>query len=272
MPQAKPSPGETDGLAAASAPEAETGCGMACGQVPATPAARRAADKRVACASMLLGPLHEKVQDQLLATSRVLTFDRGATVFLQGEDARAIYIVLDGWVKLYRITPSGTEAVVATFTRTRSFGEAVALRNASYPVSAEAATDCRLLRLNSSDVLSLIRERPDAAISMLSATFEHLHALVGQVEALKARNGAQRVAEFLLDLAECPDEGSCEVTLPYDKLLVAGRLGMKPESLSRAFAKLKPHGVTITRNAAFIEDVEALRVFVEEDPANSWSR
>jgi hypothetical protein len=45
------------------------------------------------------------------------------------------------------------------------------------------------------------------------------------------------------------------VTLPYDKVLIAGRLGMKPESLSRAFARLKDQGVTISQNVAEIDDV-----------------
>ena len=93
-----------------------------------------------------------------------------------------------------------------------------------------------------------------------------------RLHTMKARNGAQRVAEFLLDLSDCPETGPCEVTLPYDKLLVAGRLGMKPESLSRAFAKLKAHGVTVNRNAAHIDNACTLRAFVEEDPANAWAK
>ena len=60
--------------------------------------------------------------------------------------------------------------------------------------------------------------------------------------------------------------------LPYDKVLIAGRLGMKPESLSRAFAKLKPVGVRITQNTADIADLDALRDYVEDDPANAFAR
>ena len=120
-------------------------------------------------------------------------------------------------------------------------------------------------------ILRLIREAPDFAVSVLSATFAHLHGLVGQVEALKAQTGAQRVAEFLLELSPCA-AGPCTVTLPYDKVLIAGRLGMKPESLSRAFAKLREHGVTVRQNHAEIADVEALRDYATEDPGLAWSR
>jgi CRP-like cAMP-binding protein len=225
----------------------------------------------IARTSLLLNGAPEPVVQSVLAAARVRDFDRGATIFLQGERATAIYIVAEGWVKLYRIAPNGAEAVVGVFTKGRSFGEAVAFRNATYPVAAETVTDCSLIRIDAEVILRLIRESPEIAVSLLSATYLHLQGLVAQIEALKAQTGAQRVAEFLLELAPCA-EGACEVLLPYDKFLIAGRLGMKPESLSRAFAKLRDHGVTVRQNFAAIADVGALRSFSEEDPAGAWSR
>ncbi|MEZ5722608.1 MAG: helix-turn-helix domain-containing protein [Paracoccaceae bacterium] len=104
---------------------------------------------------------------------------------------------------------------------------------------------------------------------MLTATYAHLHNFVAQIEQLKARTGPQRVAEFLLELTQSP-VGSCSVELPYDKVLIAGRLGMKPESLSRAFTKLREQGVRIQQNSAEIDDVEGLRDYAERDRAMSW--
>lgn len=227
--------------------------------------------RRLASQSLLLSSVPPESLDEILNTAHVTRFDRGQTIFLQGESANAIYIVADGWAKLYRIAPSGTEAVVGVFTKGRSFGEAVAFRKDVYPVSAEAATDCTLIRIEADAFLREIRKSPEVAIAMLSATFMHLHNLVNQIEALKARTGAQRVAEFLCELATCT-EGVCEVVLPYDKVLIAGRLGMKPESLSRAFSKLKSLGVTIRQNTASIDDIKRLRSYAEEDPALSWAR
>ena len=228
-------------------------------------------DLKIIQSSLLFSGLPGNLQEEIARSATSREFDRGATIFLQGERAKAIYIVAEGWVKLYRIAPNGSEAVVGVFTKGRSFGEAVAFRHDIYPVSAEAATHCRLIRIQAEDFLRGIRENPEIAVSVLSATYAHLHNLVAQVEALKARTGAQRVAEFLLELTDCED-GQCEVTLPYDKVLIAGRLGMKPESLSRAFAKLKDQGVKIAQNRAEIDDIAHLRDYAEEDPANSWTR
>jgi CRP-like cAMP-binding protein len=228
-------------------------------------------ERKIASGSILLSGASPEAAELLLKSSRVRGFDRGATLFLQGEKASAIYIVLDGWVKLYRIAPNGAEAVVGVFTKGRSFGEAVAFQHDVYPVAAEAVTDCRVIRIEAETYLRQIRENPEFAVAVLSATFVHLQSLVVQVEALKAQTGAQRLAEFLLELAEC-SFGECEVVLPYDKVLIAGRLGMKPESLSRAFAKLRDHGVAIRQNHASIADIQALRDFAFEDPAMSWSK
>lgn len=226
---------------------------------------------QIARSSILLRGAPPPVVETVLTTAHVREFDRGATIFLQGERASAIYIVADGWVKLYRISPSGSEAVVGVFTKGASFGEAVAFRHDTYPVAAESVTDCTLIRIEADSILTLIRQSPEIAISILSATFQHLHSLVAQVEQLKARTGAQRVAEFLMELAPCT-EGACEVILPYDKALIAGRLGLKPESLSRAFAKLRDYGVTVKLNHASIADLSKLRELAEEDPALAWSK
>lgn len=208
--------------------------------------------------------LPEKHVEMLLSKAIWRQFERGETLFLQEEKAAAIHIVLDGWVKLYRVTQNGSEAVVGVFTRGESFGEAVALRNLQYPVSAEAVTTSHVMLIPTNVLVDLIRQDAEVGLSILSSTFTHLHALVGQLEQLKAQTGAQRVAEFLLNLCHCKT-GACIVTMPYDKVLIAGRLGMKPESLSRAFARLKPLGIEIDKNHANIANVETLRDYLKTE-------
>ncbi len=224
------------------------------------------AQKTVAKQSLLLKSLPEHHIETLLSHAIWRKYDRGETIFLQEEKAKAVHVVLAGWVKLFRMSPSGAEAVVSVFTRGESFGEAVALRNVPYPVSAEAVSACEIMHIPSPVLLSLMREDPEIGVSILAATFTHLHSLVAQLEQLKAQTGAQRVAEFLLNLCE-EDAGTCDVELPYDKMLIAGRLGMKPESLSRAFSRLRPMGVKINRNHAEIADIRNLRDYAESDPS-----
>ena len=222
-------------------------------------------------ASALLQGASEQTIASVSEITRLRQYPRGTTLFLQGERAGAIGVVAGGWLKLYRVSPSGNEAVVGVFSEGESFGEAVALRHAPYPVSAMAVTDCPVAWIDSDRLMALLRAEPEIAVAILSSTFVHLHELVSQVEQLKSQNGPQRVAGFLGGLCKA-DAGSETVVLPYDKVLVAAQLGIKPESLSRAFAKLRDQGVTIQQNEAHIADVRLLRAFSEEDPASAWGR
>lgn len=228
-------------------------------------------DLFTARAAVLLSSLPPEVTAQILQRAVVKTYGRGETIFCQGDVSEHIFVVLDGWVKLFRITPTGAEAVVGVFTKGRSFGEAIAFEDIPYPVTAESVTDARLLLVRTSLLSSMMRDRPEIAMAIVSSTFRHLHALVSQVEQLKAHTGAQRVAEFLLELCNTP-KGACTITLPYDKSLIAGRLGMQPPSLSRAFNKLEDVGVKITQNQAEIADVMKLRDYMSEDRSAPWRK
>ena len=248
-----------------------TGCVLPHGNAAPVSTSLSPVLRQIASQGRLFSTLPVELRDPLLDTARITRYSRGSTIFHRGDIARSIHIVAEGWVKLYRIAPSGTEAVVGMMTRGESFGESIALHQAIYPVSAEASTACRLITVPAAALLALLQSRPEAAISIIAATFQQLQGLIEQIEQLKARSGAQRVAEFLLEL--CPEGAeSITVTLPYDKVLIAGRLGMKPESLSRAFARLREHGVTVQQSSAAIASVGALSNLANADPAAAWAR
>lgn len=210
----------------------------------------------------LFGGLDEAALTSLLADASICHISSGEVLFLQGEPVKACFIMLEGWIKLYRISTTGEEAVVAVFTRGQSFAEAAAFTDGKYPVNCEAVTDARVLHVPCSTLLRQIRANPDIGLAMLASTSLHLHDLVRQVEQLKTHTGVQRVAEFLVSL--CPvEEGACTIGLPYDKALIASRLGMKPESLSRSFARLRNIGVRVERGVAAVSDIERLKDYAE---------
>jgi len=201
---------------------------------------------------------------RVIAPATVVTLEERRPLFRQGEPATAFFIVVDGWIKLYRITFSGEETVIHVFTKGGSFAEAVAFTGSRYPATAEAVSDARVVRIPADHVVRCIRENPDIALAMIASTSQHLHHLVQQVEQLKAQSGVQRVAEFLASLCAI-DHGSSMIALPYDKVLIAARLGLKPESLSRAFAKLRTVGVEVRASHVAIRDVARLRRLAADD-------
>lgn len=185
-------------------------------------------------------------------------------LFRQGDPATAFFIVIDGWVKLYRINQSGDETVIHVMTKSGTFAEAVAFTGNRYPATAEAVTDARVARIPADHIVRCIRESPDIALAMIASTSQHLHHLVQQVEQLKAQSGVQRVAEFLASLS-LAKQGECAIALPYDKVLIAARLGLTPESLSRAFARLKSVGVVIEASQVVVKDIAKLRQIAADE-------
>ncbi|HML43390.1 MAG: Crp/Fnr family transcriptional regulator [Hyphomicrobium zavarzinii] len=219
-------------------------------------------DWQIVRSTPLFGTMPQEVAVSVIGNQTVTVHRKGEMLFQQGESANSFFVVLDGWVKLYRVTPDGAEAVVGVFRRGETFAEGAMFIGGRYPVSAEVVTSSRLLRIDGQTLRRRIREQPDLALSMLASSSYHLKALVEQIEHIKLLSAPQRIADFLLRL--CPvREGGCTIELPYEKALIANRLGMKPESLSRALGKLRPLGVSVDRENVTIVDIALLKQFIE---------
>jgi CRP-like cAMP-binding protein len=215
-------------------------------------------DLRVASRIPIFSGLKPQTVERLIAPASVMAVRPGDCLFRQGDPASAFFIVVDGWVKLYRLTLGGDEAIIHILTKGETVAEAVAFTGSRYSATAEAVSNSRVVRIPADYLVRCIHEAPDIALAIIGATSQRLHRLVQEIEHLKAQSGIQRVAAFLASLCP-PGAGPHTITLPYDKTLIAGRLGLKPESLSRAFAKLRRVGVDVRASHVVVRDVGKLR-------------
>jgi len=211
-------------------------------------------------------PIFQGVDEQtlrlILRNCYPRQYNRGDIIFRQGELANEFYIVLEGWAKLYRVLPEGEEVVVAVFTAKETFAEAVMFVGGRYPASAEAVSPARIMRVDGMALRSAIMQQPKIAFDILAATSSHLKRLVDQIEQLQVRSATERVADFLLRYVSVT-KGHASIVLPYEKSLIASKLGMKPESFSRALARLRNIGVEVRRDEVLIKDVQRLGVLAE---------
>ena len=227
-----------------------------------------AADEALLAALPLFESLEPALLRTLLADASVRRHARHTTLFLQGEPADRFYVVLNGWVKLFRATPDGHETVIAAFTRGESFAEAASFAEGVFPVSAEVVEEARLLSLPTASFVGRLRKNPALAVNMLASMSRHLRGLVQQVEQRTVESTTRRLSAFLLKL--CPEEhGSAAIDLPTEKALVAARLGMRPETLSRALAKLRALGLETHERQVVVPDIDVLRRFVESGQSDS---
>lgn len=217
----------------------------------------------------LFGAMPDDAIVALVGMAAPRQYDKGVLLFQQNDPATSFFVILEGWVKISRMTPDGSEVVVGVFRRGETFAEASMFLGGRYPANAEVVVQCRLLRIDGEAFRKRIRENPDLSLCMLASASYHLKSLVQQIEQIKLLSAPQRIADFLLELSSTR-QGAAEITLPYEKSLIANRLGMKPESFSRAIAKLRTLGVVVNHGRITIDDVEKLQGFVEksEDAAD----
>jgi CRP-like cAMP-binding protein len=208
--------------------------------------------------------LRTETVEQIIAPATAMTLRPHGHLARQDDPATAFFIVIDGWLKVYRNAPSGEETVINMLKKGDSYAESVALTGSRYSASADAVTDARVARIPADHLVKCIRQNPEIALSMIASTSQRLGALIQQVEQLKAHSGLQRVAEFIASMCAV-ERGSCAIVLPYDKVIIASSLGLTPEYLSRAFARLRSLGVLVNASRVTVQDVARLRHLAGED-------
>lgn len=212
---------------------------------------------------LFAGLLEADIRD-LIAGARLVTLGHETALYEQDDPVVEFFVVMDGHVEL-SIDIDGRRSVVEVARKGVVLGDAAMLGPGRFFMSARVLTSATLLAIPAASFLAKLEPRFDIITHMLSTLSFRLRMLVRQIAELKLKTTAQRLGSFLLSQVEA-EEGRAAVRFPYDKRLVADELGMKPESLSRALAKLAKLGVeSLPDNSVVIADVERLREFCVED-------
>jgi len=180
----------------------------------------------------------------LAARSRALHCRRGTTICPQGQCQPGLFALAYGQVKLAFRGPDGDERVLRIVGPADSFGLAVALLGRPLPYDAVALDDTFLVMVPTGAVLALVENDPRFMRTVLNSLAERTVALLGEVESGALQCGVQRLASYLDSLA-VPNghDGTFTARLPATKTVVASRLGVKKETLSRMLRELARKGL-----------------------------
>lgn len=201
---------------------------------------------------------------QIAQSTKEIRIAKGATLFSRGSIATGFYIVLFGQIKLAITSPQGDEKVIEIINQRQSFGEAVMFLGRPYPVSAVSLNDTLLLHVSKEVVDTMLVQDPTFARGLLAGLSARVHSLIKDVESYSIRSTTQRVIGYLLQ--QCPDnaEQNTTVELPTSKVLVASRLSITPETLSRIFGKLQQLGlIDVQGRSIVIPNLKNLQDFEE---------
>ncbi len=217
----------------------------------------------------LFAEMSEPHLQTLIQGMQDIHLDAGGGLFRQGQPAERFFFLREGLIKLFRLSPEGDEKIIEIMRPGETFAEAVMFMGANgrYPVNAEAVSESRIYAFDQKTFLHLLHESNDATFGLLGAMSRRLHMLVNQIESLTLQNATYRLVAYLLEEIPRDVKTSPEVQLTTPKGVIASRLAIQPESLSRILAKLRQGGlIEVHGNHITVRDVQALRNLVHMPP------
>ena len=178
-------------------------------------------------------------------TTRERRLHKGELLFQRGDRSKGFYYVIFGQMKLAFSSPQGNEKVVEVLGPHQSFGEAVMFMDQPIPVFAESLTDTLLLHIARDAVFEQLDHDPQFARQMLAGMALRLHTMIRDVESYSLRSSTQRVIGYLLQQTQDTPNADTQQTidLPTSKQVIASRLNLTPETLSRTFHLLSEKGL-----------------------------
>lgn len=189
----------------------------------------------------------------------VKRYEKGKMIFREGTKAEGFFVVLSGLVKVYKTSWEGKEQVLHIFGPYEIFAEVPVFHGTTYPASAEAIVDAGVLFVPKEEFLTFIRNHGEAAIELLAILSERLRIFTRLIEDLSLKEVPARLASYIL-YRQCQENGSHSFDLDIPKNLLAGLLGTTPESLSRAFARIRQIGcIDVSGRNVIIKNKELLR-------------
>lgn len=167
---------------------------------------------------------------------------RGGAVFREGEPGDALYVVLDGKVKIGRTAADGRENLLAVLGPGDLVGELSVFDGFARTATATALTDASLARLAHSDFARYLTERPGVAVELLRVLAERLRATNAAMADLVFTDVPGRVAKTLLTLAERFGDGGGRVEHDLTQEEIAQLVGASRETVNKALADFAGRG------------------------------
>lgn len=194
--------------------------------------------------------------EEMLFQIRRLKFGKKALLYRQNTPAQYFYFVISGSVRLYRLDATGIDRTLDSLAPGDCFAEVMVYAEpARYACYAETMASTLVLAIPLHVYKDTIRRSPHYAERALRHFAGRAVSRFHDLEVMTVQNARERLIRYLLDLVPADGNTAQEVALPLPKYLVASRLAMQPETLSRFLNDLKQRGlVTMERNRVSILD------------------
>ncbi len=205
--------------------------------------------------------LSPREMEDLNRITTMSTVPKGRVFYRPEEQSEVLFILKEGKVQLYRISPEGKKLVITTLGSHTLFGEMALLGAKMHNTFAEAAEDCLICVMSRNDLERLILSKPQVALRILEITGRRLRDAEERLENMAFKGIPARLASMLLRIAE--EQGSNEIT-GFTHQDLAESVGTYRETATQVLNDLKAEGyIDIGRKRITILNMEALTAVAE---------
>ena len=213
----------------------------------------------------LFKELDEKTLGALAERAVERRFQKDEVLFVAGEEARGLYVIVSGSVRAFRESLDGREQIIHVERAGATVAEVPVFDDGAYPSTVAAEEETTALFIAKRDVRLLCLEHPEITLAALKVLAGRLRRCAELVEALSLREVGQRLARFLLAEARrngTRTEQGLSINLTHTNQQIAARIGTVREVVSRALARLQHEGLLVVEGRQLIiPDEETLESF-----------
>jgi CRP/FNR family transcriptional regulator len=204
---------------------------------------------------------------RLSTITHASSYPKGATLFLEGQPVRGVFILCSGRVKLSTSSIDGRTLIVRLSESGEVLGLPATVTGTPYELTAEVVEPTQANFVSSEDFLNFLREFGDVALRVAQQLGQTYHAAVAEMRAIGLSHSAgEKLARFLLDLTTDHNSGNetvtAKLTLTHEE--IAQIIGTSRETVTRAFTDLKKRNLLIIKGSTLtIKDRSGLEQLIQ---------
>ena len=200
---------------------------------------------------------------KLAAITSAATYPKGATLFVEGQSPRGVFILCSGKVKLSTSSADGRSLILRISEPGEVLGLPATVTGKPYELTADVIEPTQANFISRADFLLFLREHGEAALRVAQQLGETYHSAIAEMRTIGlSHSAAEKLARFLLDLSANHDEAKGELKLTLTHEEIAQMIGASRETVTRLFADFKKKqllqvkgSTVIIKNKAGLESV-----------------
>lgn len=168
---------------------------------------------------------------QISAITAVKNYNESEIIFFEGESPKYFYVLLAGFVKVYKTDNKCNEIVLHNFAPTNFIAEMATIEGVLFPASAVCVAESKIALIKKDEFLEILQTNPEISFLLTKSLSKKLKALDGLINRSLIFDATTKIASYIYH--------NQELFKTKKNKLIANELNITPETLSRVIKKLK---------------------------------